>query len=243
MQVSPGPAPVVRGLVIPGPFGHTTQRFFLEGARHEASGWTDTVLPPDDEPEERVRSGSFDRVPRQTGAMIVVGCFAFLLLAGVGYGAHALWRDAHALAESITRYFKPGAVAAPPVVAPPVPAVEPASLVEAPWSRLAPEPVLASEPEASALATSVAAPASADPRPAAGPPARSVPRARAGPRPVESATPVAAPAQVAAVPAVEPESPAEPFVLDPPPALPAASVGEGGEPDPFQPAAAAPPSD
>jgi hypothetical protein len=106
VRVGRGAVHVVRSSEPP-PFGRTTVRFFDEGDRHEAAGWRDVVLPPDDETEPSVKAGSFDRVPRQRGAMIVLAVFGVALVAGVGYGAHFLYRAGWHLDSSAAAYSQP----------------------------------------------------------------------------------------------------------------------------------------
>ncbi len=87
------------------PFGRTTQKFFVEGERHEASGWEDTVLPPDDDPHahKKPKVGDFDIVPRQTASTVVLAVFSACLTLGVVLGVKALVRTGRRVDASATQ--------------------------------------------------------------------------------------------------------------------------------------------
>ncbi len=76
------------------PVGRTTPQFFeeeeQEGESHEAVGWQDTVLPNDDDTDRHVSIRSFDKIPRQKSAMLVLAVLSACLITGVGLGIRAL---------------------------------------------------------------------------------------------------------------------------------------------------------
>jgi hypothetical protein len=91
--LTPGPLPP--GPSRRSPFGRITERFFAEGEQHEAAHWQDVVLPPDDEPEPCVRSGSFDEIPRQRSATITLVVLAACLTFGIVVGARFFLSTGH----------------------------------------------------------------------------------------------------------------------------------------------------
>ena len=90
-------------------FGGTTERFFIEGAQHEAAEWTDTVLPPDDEPEvdPEAQFDSFDKVPRRPHIKIAIAAIGFGLLVGIGVGVKAALRTGHVVQASVEALVAP----------------------------------------------------------------------------------------------------------------------------------------
>jgi hypothetical protein len=121
---------VVRGGDRSPPFGKNTLQFFEEGEKHERTDWEDTVLPPDDESEPHVQSGSFDKVPRQKSTLIGLALFGVCLVAGVVLGARAMFRMGGKVSASGAALSRqpgprpalppPERVAQPPVAQPPV---------------------------------------------------------------------------------------------------------------------------
>jgi hypothetical protein len=104
-------------------FGPTTDRFFAEGEKHAANDWPDTIWPPDDEPTERVQSGSLDRVPRNRGDKVALTFLGICLGAGVGFGVRALLHGDNTV-ETATIDFATGGALRPseaPVPPPPAP--------------------------------------------------------------------------------------------------------------------------
>lgn len=74
----------------PVPFGQKTLQFFEEGERHERANWQDTVLPPDEETEEYVVGGPFDKIPRQKSALVILALLSVCLITGIVLGVRAL---------------------------------------------------------------------------------------------------------------------------------------------------------
>jgi hypothetical protein len=141
---------IARGTQVPAgspPFGQNTLQFFAEGERHESTGWQDTILPADDEPDTRVRSGSFDKIPRQKSALLTVALLGVGLIVGAALGVRALARTGwkvNAAAAALSRSHAPvpsappaplvptGIVLPPAPASPPTPSVAPAAAVDKP---------------------------------------------------------------------------------------------------------------
>lgn len=160
VRVGRGAVHVVRSSDPAALFGRTTVRFFAEGDQHEAAGWRDVILPPDDEAEPSVRAGSFDRVPRQTGAMVALVVIGLLLLAGVGYGVRAMSRTGWSLG-SLASGLSQATVAVPlppPAPLPPAPTVTPLPSASAPPTA---EPIAAAAEATEPLADAQARPTAA----------------------------------------------------------------------------------
>jgi len=95
------------------PFGHTTERFFAEGEQHEAANWEDTILPPDDEPEPRPMTGSFDTIPRRRGATVGLVLAAACLGGVVGLVGSFFIKAGHKVDSSADSYTRETQAAAP----------------------------------------------------------------------------------------------------------------------------------
>ena len=126
---TPGPYPI--GSRRSPPFGRTTQRFFVEGEQHEAANWEDVVLPPDDEPDPSVHSGSFDKIPRRRSATIMLVALAALLVFGIIMSARFFLNTGRKVDAAKTAYTRTPP-AAPVTKSAPVAAEPPAVPSESP---------------------------------------------------------------------------------------------------------------
>jgi len=103
----PSPRPF-RGVPSRNPsFGRTTQEFFVEGEQHEAADWQDVVLPPDDEPDPSVHSGSFDEIPRRRGATVALVVLAAALGFGIVAGARFFLSTGRKVDAAKAAYTRP----------------------------------------------------------------------------------------------------------------------------------------
>jgi hypothetical protein len=101
---------VVRGKAVHGsssPFGTTTQQFFDEGERQEATGWQDG------EPPRREKGGDFDKIPRQKGGTVVLAVFGACLALGVVLAFKAVVGVGHKAQQSSAASQSSPAQAAP----------------------------------------------------------------------------------------------------------------------------------
>ncbi len=89
------------------PFGTTTQQFFEEGDRQEASGWQDG------EPPRREKGGDFDKIPRQKGGTVVLAVFGACLALGVVLAFKALVGVGQKAQESSAAWQRNSAQAQP----------------------------------------------------------------------------------------------------------------------------------
>lgn len=91
--------------------GETTQEFFREGERHEAAEWTDTQLPPDDEPEKdpAIKFKSFDRIAKRRSSTVALLVMSGGLVIAVATGVVAALRTEHVLSASLGSFFSFGA--------------------------------------------------------------------------------------------------------------------------------------
>lgn len=109
--------------------GKTTLEFFSEGERHEAAGWTDTPLPPDDEPAQdpKIRFKSFDKIAKQRSSIVALPVMVIGLAIAVTVGIVAALRTEHAMNSSFGAFFghhperNPESIQAPAVLPPPIP--------------------------------------------------------------------------------------------------------------------------
>ncbi len=107
--------------------GKTTLEFFKEGERQEAAGWTDTPLPPDDEPahDPKIRFKSFDTIAKKRSSLVALPVMVIGLAIAVAVGIVAALRTEHVMSSSFGSIFghpsKPHLESAPAVVPPPIP--------------------------------------------------------------------------------------------------------------------------
>ena len=120
------------------PFGPNTLQFFEEGERHENTGWQDSELPADEDTDTYVRGGSFDKIPRQKSALLILALLGVGLVTGAALGVRALaraGRKVDAAAAALSRSPNPATLAPPaasvpvgtalPVASPPPPPAVP----------------------------------------------------------------------------------------------------------------------
>jgi hypothetical protein len=87
--------------------GETTLEFFREGEQHEAAGWTDTALPPDDEPtkDPKIKFKSFDKIAKRRSLTVAFLVMAVGLVAAVAIGIVAARRTERSLSSSLGSLF------------------------------------------------------------------------------------------------------------------------------------------
>jgi hypothetical protein len=90
--------------------------FFREGEQHEAAGWTDTQLPPDDEPEKdpKIKFKSFDKIAKKRSSTVALLAISVALAVAVAIGVVAALRAEHVMSSSLGSYFGFGGRAAGP---------------------------------------------------------------------------------------------------------------------------------
>ena len=127
---------VVPGLQLPAasrPFGPNTLQFFEEGERHESTGWQDSELPADEDTDTHVRGGSFDKIPRQKSALLILALLGAGLATGAALGVRALARTGWKVEASAAAFSRNPAPATPAPTAALVPTAT--ALPPAPPSR------------------------------------------------------------------------------------------------------------
>lgn len=127
---------VVPGLQLPAasrPFGPNTLQFFEEGERHENTGWQDSELPADEDTDTYVRGGSFDKIPRQKSALLILALLGAGLVTGAALGVRALARTGWKVEASAAAFSRNPAPATPAPTAALVPTAT--ALPPAPPSR------------------------------------------------------------------------------------------------------------
>ena len=148
-------------------FGQNTLQFFEEGERHENTGLQDTVLPVDEDTDAHVRGGSFDKIPRQKGALLTLALLGVGLVAGAALGVRALARTGwkvDASAAAMSRSPSP-ATPAPPAASVPVGTALPAASPPPPPAVPIAKPIAN---EAAAVGTTVESAGDGDAIPATG---------------------------------------------------------------------------